>query len=73
MKTENYRVFLKDKNGNTINFERFSCKSLKTVTRNMYTLLESELYRIATGKFNLIEYYSVKNGKIDKLLKCESV
>lgn len=73
MKTENYRVFLRDENGNTINFERFSCKNIKTVTRNMHTLLENELYRIATGKFNSIEYYSVKDGKIDKLLKCESV
>ena len=73
MKTENYRVFLRDENGNAVTFERFACKTLKSVVRNMHYLLNNDLYRVAVGEIASAEYYTVTAGKIDKLVKCERV
>ena len=73
MKTENFRVYLRDEKGNAVTFERFACKTLKSVIRNMHILLDNNLYRTAAGEIASAEYYTVIAGKIDKLVKCERV
>lgn len=73
MKTENFRVYLRDEKGNAVTFERFACKTLKTVVRNMHYLLNNDLYKIAVGNIASVEYYTVIAGEINKLVKCERV
>lgn len=73
MKEERIRAIIADNNNNMITFERFSCNLLKTAEKNMNTLFDSPLYRIGLNDAAKIKFYSVINGKIDKLLKEKSL
>lgn len=68
---ETFRVYLRN-NEQAVTFERFNCKTLKTVVRNMHILINNDLYRIAVSKFNRIEYYSVRENNLE-LLKIETL
>lgn len=77
MKEQTFIVYLRDENGNMKDFERFGCKKLETVKKNMKKLFSNELYRkcIYSDGITSIEIYSTKNiipGKA-QLVYCESL
>ncbi len=70
---ETFRVYLSNNEIGMITFERFSCKTLKTVIKNMRILLNNELYRTAVGKIETIEYFKVDYKGTLELLKIETL
>ena len=47
---QTFLALIKDANGKTITFERFSCKRPETVRANMEKVLANDLYRVCIGK-----------------------
>lgn len=74
MKKEVYRVIFRNAEGEKINFERFTCKKLDTVKKQMKELMESEIYQILNRDCRKLEYYKIEeNEENNKLVYSESV
>ena len=61
-KQQTFIVHLEDAQGKMCNFERFSCKRLETVRRNMRLLWESDLYRICNKDVVVWKIYATPDG-----------
>lgn len=62
MKKQTFIALIKDENGNNIGFERFACKKLETVRKNMIDLFNNDLYRICMSNANMIYVYATPDG-----------
>ena len=59
---QTYIAIVEDKNFNMITFERFSCKKLKTVKKNMLSLFQNSLYRACTPGAAAVAVYKTPDG-----------
>lgn len=58
----NYIVYVCDNNEYTITFERFNCKKLDTVKKNMVKLLNNDLYCVCIKGAKKVKIYRTPNG-----------
>lgn len=58
----NYIVYICSNTDYVITFERFACKKLETVKRNMQKLLDNDLYRACTKGAEKIKVYRTPDG-----------
>ena len=61
MKKMEYIVYICN-NDSVITFERFACKRLETVKRNMETLLASDLYMACIKGATKADFYRTPDG-----------
>ena len=62
MKKQTYIVFVKGFNNEDITFERFTCKRVETVKRNMFILLDNSLYAKCIGPWKQCLIFATPDG-----------
>lgn len=68
---QTYLVKIIDGSGDTINFERFACKKVETVRKNMYRLFQNDLYRVCNKTARKLRIYATPDGYHEEELKAE--
>lgn len=68
MKEQTYITYIYNEGGRCINFERWSCKRIATVNKNMKTLFSNDLYCACNREAHYyITYDNNKNAVTDKI------
>ena len=62
MKKQTYIAIIFNSNGREIGFERFACKKIETVRKNMIELFNNDLYRICNKDAAQIKVYATPDG-----------
>lgn len=61
-KKQTYISYLYDQKGKRIDFERWSCKRISTVKKNMLKLWDNSLYRAFTRNAVTVKVYATPDG-----------
>lgn len=68
MKEQTYITCIYNEGGRQVNFERWSCKKVATVNKNMKTLFSNDLYKACNREARYyITYDNDKNAVTDKI------
>lgn len=62
MKQQTYIAIIEDKDFKQMNFERFCCKKVDTVVKNMRELFKSDLYRACSKGAVSVAIYATPDG-----------